>query len=114
MPNTTLGAISKEFRRFVLYRIISICLQEEARQKYVDLVNDLKTKDSASAASVEPGSVRGLKFGKEGDFYRIQFDRPDKFNAITIEMYRGLKQAMNEANSDPSVKFTIFSGECFS
>lgn len=74
-------------------------------------MNELKKNDTASTASVEPGAVRGLKFGKEGDFYRIHFDRPDKFNAITIEMYRGLKQAMNEANADPNVKFTVFSGE---
>lgn len=77
----------------------------------MDLVSDLQKSDEKSAAAVEPGKVRGLKYGKEGDFYRIHFDRPDKFNAITVEMYRGLNQAMKEANEDPKVKFTVFSGE---
>lgn len=75
------------------------------------MVNELKKNDGENAASAEPGKVRGLKYGKEGQFYRIHFDRPDKFNAITVEMYRGLNEAMKEANEDPSVKFTVFSGK---
>jgi len=83
--------------------------QEDARQKYVDLVNELQKSDTKAAESVELGKVRGLKYGREGDFYRIHFDRPEKFNSITIEMYRGLGEAMKEANEDPKVKFTVFS-----
>jgi 1,4-dihydroxy-2-naphthoyl-CoA synthase len=75
------------------------------------LVNELKKADDKSAESAEPGKVRGLKYGKEGQFYRIHFDRPEKFNSITVEMYRGLNEAMKEANEDPSVKFTVFSGK---
>jgi 1,4-dihydroxy-2-naphthoyl-CoA synthase len=61
----------------------------------------------SSAAS----QVKGLKFGHEGEFYRIHYDRPEKFNSITVDMYRGLNAALKEANTDPKVKFTVFSGK---
>jgi len=46
---------------------------------------------------------------------RIRFDRPDKKNAITREMYTQLAQALNAADADEGVRAVLLAGtaECF-
>jgi enoyl-CoA hydratase/carnithine racemase len=46
---------------------------------------------------------------------RIRFDRPDKKNAITREMYTQLAQALTAADADEGVRVLLISGsaECF-
>jgi enoyl-CoA hydratase/carnithine racemase len=45
----------------------------------------------------------------------IRFDRPDKRNAITREMYTQLAQALSSADTDPAVRVVLLAGtaECF-
>ncbi|KAI6231673.1 CRE-ECH-4 protein [Aphelenchoides besseyi] len=86
--------------------------QEDARKKYVELVEKLaksNTGSSASKSENQSDGTDGLKHGPEGNFYRIQFNRPDKFNAMSIPMYNEFNKAMNAANSDPNIKFTVLS-----
>jgi enoyl-CoA hydratase/carnithine racemase len=46
----------------------------------------------------------------------IRFDRPDKKNAITIDMYAALSAALEAAAGDPQVRAVVLAGsrECFS
>lgn len=46
---------------------------------------------------------------------RIRFDRPEKKNAITAEMYTQLADALAAARNDPSVRVILLSGsaDCF-
>jgi enoyl-CoA hydratase/carnithine racemase len=41
----------------------------------------------------------------------VRLNRPDKRNAITLEMYRALTEAVHGANVDDSVRVILFSGE---
>lgn len=41
----------------------------------------------------------------------VRLNRPDKRNAITLEMYRGLTAAIHGANMDEDVRVILFSGE---
>jgi enoyl-CoA hydratase/carnithine racemase len=41
----------------------------------------------------------------------VRLNRPDKRNAITLEMYRALTGAVHAANVDDSVRVILFSGE---
>ncbi len=45
----------------------------------------------------------------------IRFDRPDKKNAITLEMYAGLRAALEAAAADPAIRAVVIGGsrECF-
>jgi enoyl-CoA hydratase/carnithine racemase len=42
--------------------------------------------------------------------YEVRLNRPDKRNAITLEMYRALTGAVHAANVDDSVRVILFSG----
>uniref|UniRef100_A0A915CZR7 Enoyl-CoA delta isomerase 2, mitochondrial n=1 Tax=Ditylenchus dipsaci TaxID=166011 RepID=A0A915CZR7_9BILA len=46
----------------------------------------------------------------EGKVFKIQLDRPDKFNAITWDMYEGLIEALNNASKDRSTSLTVITG----
>jgi enoyl-CoA hydratase/carnithine racemase len=45
----------------------------------------------------------------------IRFDRPDKKNAITIDMYKALGAALTAASEDPAVRAVVITGsrDCF-
>jgi enoyl-CoA hydratase/carnithine racemase len=45
----------------------------------------------------------------------IRFDRPDKKNAITLEMYAALRGALEAAAADPQVRVVVIAGgpDCF-
>src|SRR5215470_17786098 len=45
----------------------------------------------------------------------IRFDRPDKKNAITLEMYAALSDALDAATADPAVRAVVLAGarDCF-
>lgn len=40
----------------------------------------------------------------------ITFNRPDKYNAFNLQMYRDFTHALNTASSDNTVKAAIISG----
>lgn len=46
---------------------------------------------------------------------RIKFNRPDKKNALSREMYAAMADAVNESNSDSAVRVLMFQGsdDCF-
>lgn len=52
----------------------------------------------------------GVKITKENQIYEIKLDRPQKFNAITWEMYEAIITALGEANKDRTTKLTVFTG----
>src|SRR3954471_16676443 len=45
----------------------------------------------------------------------IRFDRPDKKNAITLDMYAATTAALEAASGDPAVRAVVIAGsrECF-
>ncbi|CAD5214895.1 unnamed protein product [Bursaphelenchus xylophilus] len=83
--------------------------KEEARGKYVALVNELASAEPAAPEVVEPGQVAGLKTGPDGSVYNIKLNRPDKFNAITTEMYTGIREALKASDQDKNTKITVIS-----
>lgn len=58
-------------------------------------------------------AVPGLKIKDVGNISRIEFDRPEKFNAITWEMYHGMIRALNDANENKTTRITLFTGIFF-
>ena len=56
-----------------------------------------------------------IKSETAGQVARIRFDRLDKKNAITVEMYAQLGKALAAADADPKVRAVLLSGsaECF-
>jgi enoyl-CoA hydratase/carnithine racemase len=42
---------------------------------------------------------------------KIQFNRPDKMNALTVEMYLGLVQALNEATERNDIRVVVLHGD---
>jgi enoyl-CoA hydratase/carnithine racemase len=47
---------------------------------------------------------------REGGVLRLQLSRPEKKNALTLDMYRSLVAALEEADRDPSIRCTLISG----
>ncbi len=41
----------------------------------------------------------------------IKFNRPKRYNAFTIDMYVTVKEAINQAENNDSIKFIILMGE---
>ncbi len=52
---------------------------------------------------------------REGAVLHVTLSRPDKKNAITTEIYRGMAAALNEADSDDKIGAVVItgSGGCF-
>jgi len=49
-------------------------------------------------------------FERTGPIARITLNRPEKLNALTDEMQRGLLEALSEVERDPSLKVSVLSG----
>lgn len=73
-----------------------------------------KDGQGSHAAAVELGS-RHLRATKDNGAIRVVIDRPDRRNALTIEMYHGLKKAAVLAERDPDVDVLVVTstGEYF-
>ncbi|EPB71647.1 enoyl-CoA hydratase/isomerase family protein [Ancylostoma ceylanicum] len=56
------------------------------------------------------GMSNHLVTEKKGNVFWIRFNRPEKYNAISSEMYRGLIAAFDEADSDEDVLITVLTG----
>ncbi len=52
---------------------------------------------------------------RRGGVCELRLNRPDKRNALTLEMYRALGEGLQAAELDPQVRAVLFSGEgaCF-
>lgn len=61
-------------------------------------------------STVGNNTVPGLKVENVGKIARIEFNRPDKFNALNWEMYGGMIHALNQANQNKDISATVFTG----
>jgi enoyl-CoA hydratase/carnithine racemase len=61
------------------------------------------------ATPVDLGS-QGLRATKDAGVLRVVFDRPERRNACTIEMYHGIKKAAVLAEKDPDVDVLVLTG----
>jgi enoyl-CoA hydratase/carnithine racemase len=52
-----------------------------------------------------------LQIGREGPIQTLRFNRPEKKNAITGAMYRGLTKALRDAGPDDSIRASVFLGQ---
>ncbi|NWT25024.1 ECI2 isomerase, partial [Cardinalis cardinalis] len=82
--------------------------QDDARQKYAELVSSLVSAESAhqkKEASPEEGRHDGyetLIVTTKNNITKIMFNRPDKKNAINHQMYREVIKALEEAGKNDS------------
>uniref|UniRef100_H0YVJ0 Enoyl-CoA delta isomerase 2 n=1 Tax=Taeniopygia guttata TaxID=59729 RepID=H0YVJ0_TAEGU len=82
--------------------------QDEARQKYAELISSLVSAESASQkkeASPEEGRHDGyetLIVTTKNNITKIMFNRPDRKNAINHQMYREIIKALEEAGKNDS------------
>lgn len=67
-------------------------------------------RNEAGSGTAQTGGVDGLKISMDNHVYRIEFNRPKKFNALTFDMYNGIVKALEEASANQDVKFVVFSG----
>jgi enoyl-CoA hydratase/carnithine racemase len=52
-----------------------------------------------------------LQIGRDGAIQTLRFNRPEKKNALTVAMYRGLTQALQDAGSDATIRVSVFLGQ---
>ncbi|NXL15825.1 ECI2 isomerase, partial [Setophaga kirtlandii] len=82
--------------------------QDDARQKYAELVSSLVSAESArqkQEASPEEGRHDGyetLIVTTKNNITKIMFNRPDRKNAINRQMYREIIKALEEAGKNDS------------
>nr|XP_021390491.1 enoyl-CoA delta isomerase 2, mitochondrial isoform X2 [Lonchura striata domestica] len=82
--------------------------QDEARQKYAELISSLVSAESASQkkeASPEEGRHDGyetLIVTTKNNITKIMFNQPDRKNAINHQMYREIIKALEEAGKNDS------------
>ncbi|NXG41943.1 ECI2 isomerase, partial [Psilopogon haemacephalus] len=82
--------------------------QDDARQKYTELVSSLVSGESADQkkdASPEEGKHDGyetLLVTTKNNITKIMFNRPDRKNAINHKMYREIMKALEEAGKNDS------------
>ena len=60
-------------------------------------------------ATIDLGST-GLRATTEDGVLRVVFDRPERRNACTIEMYHGVKKAAVLAERDPGIDVVVLTG----
>ncbi|XP_074908246.1 enoyl-CoA delta isomerase 2 isoform X7 [Buteo buteo] len=82
--------------------------QDNARQKYTELVSSLVSAESAGQkkdASPEEsrhGGYETILVTTKNNITKIMFNRPDRKNAINHKMYREIIKALQEAGKDDS------------
>ncbi|XP_071785713.1 enoyl-CoA delta isomerase 2-like [Asterias amurensis] len=91
--------------------------QDDAKQKYVDMVNDLVAKDSkaSAAAAAEqsnatPSAYENLVVTVEKGVCKIMMNRPKKKNAINRETYEEIIKALESAGADANVVLAVLTG----
>ncbi|KAG5268910.1 hypothetical protein AALO_G00217810 [Alosa alosa] len=86
--------------------------QEEAKQQYVDLISSLETAEQPERVA-QPvhgiSSYQTLLVSTQDKITTITLNRPQKKNAITVEMYNEIIKALDQAAKDDSV-ITVFTG----
>ncbi|WKX93843.1 hypothetical protein Q1695_011254 [Nippostrongylus brasiliensis] len=89
--------------------------KEEAQLKYAKLVESLlgEQQPVSSPSGSSPmglAPVDGLNISTEGKVFQIKLNRPKKFNALTLDMYRGIIAALEASNNDKSTSVTVITG----
>ncbi|KAJ1346589.1 hypothetical protein KIN20_001417 [Parelaphostrongylus tenuis] len=90
--------------------------KEEAQLKYASLVDSLlgeqpaETTTSASETPMGLKAVEGLDISVEEKVFKIRLNRPKKFNALTLDMYNGIMEALAASNKDKSTSITVITG----
>ncbi|KAF4087804.1 hypothetical protein AMELA_G00075380 [Ameiurus melas] len=87
--------------------------QDDARQQYVNLISSLVAAEGPAVAAASPtGSEKAfqtLQVTTEDGITTIRLNRPQKKNAITVEMYNELMEALDLAGKNDSV-ITVLTG----
>ncbi|XP_075441888.1 enoyl-CoA delta isomerase 2 isoform X2 [Ascaphus truei] len=86
--------------------------KDKARQSYVELVSSLASSESSkkeTSSSAGHGKYETLQFFCQDNISKIILSRPEKKNAITLQMYQEIVQALEEAGKDESV-ITVLTG----
>ena len=90
--------------------------KEEARTAYIAKVEGLAKKfgleggAAPSSSSSSSSSDDSLVITVENSVKTIRFNRPDKLNAFTMEMYQQITEELNKSSKDDSVKAIILTG----
>ncbi|TSK16036.1 NEDD4-like E3 ubiquitin-protein ligase WWP1 [Bagarius yarrelli] len=108
-----LGTLQKDPGNQVKLQIYALFKQDEARQQYVDLVSSLAAAEGPTVVAASPtGSEKAfqtLLVTTEDAITTIRLNRPQKKNAITVEMYNELIEALDLAGKNDSV-ITVLTG----
>ncbi|XP_051910890.1 enoyl-CoA delta isomerase 2-like [Hippocampus zosterae] len=97
------------------WKALGSMTQEEARQRYCDLIGSLVAAEGGAPARAPAGSSAGsraydsLLVSTQDDITTIVLNRPAKKNAITTQMYEEIIEALQDAARDHSV-VTVFTG----
>lgn len=92
--------------------------KEDARTAYISKVEGLAkqfgleggAEPSPSSSSSSSSSGDPLVITVENSVKTIRFNRPDKLNAFTVEMYKQITDELNRASKDDSIKAIILTG----
>jgi peroxisomal 3,2-trans-enoyl-CoA isomerase len=88
--------------------------QEEATRQYCATVEDLMSADQqSSSAATDPssgGSYQDIVVSDSGGARTILLNRPHKYNAITLQMYREIQEALQAAGEDEAVVCAVLTG----
>jgi len=93
--------------------------KEEAENQYIALVDTLagsssasdgETKSEATDFETASGTVPGLDITREDGVLTMTINRPKKLNAITNEMYACIRDTLNSAAKDDSVRVFVLTG----
>jgi peroxisomal 3,2-trans-enoyl-CoA isomerase len=83
--------------------------KDEAKKQYASLVDSLAGAASSKAEEkVSEGA--GITITVKDGIRTILLNRPDKFNALTPEMYDGIAAALSEANTDEGTNIIVLTG----
>ncbi|XP_062848116.1 enoyl-CoA delta isomerase 2, mitochondrial [Trichomycterus rosablanca] len=94
------------------WKSLGVLTQEDARQQYVDLISSLVAAEVPAVAPSPTGGAKAfqtLLVTTEDNITTIRLNRPEKKNAITVEMYNELMEALALAGKDNSV-ITVLTG----
>ncbi|XP_072267866.1 enoyl-CoA delta isomerase 2-like [Pyxicephalus adspersus] len=85
--------------------------KEKARQSYIELVSSLITAEAPTKQSTSSANKKyeTLEVFSQDNITKIFLNRPEKKNAITLQMYKEIGLALDEAAKDDSV-ITVLTG----
>ena len=91
--------------------------KEDAQVAYVSKVESLikliglEGGNASSAPSLTSSSSNdSLVISVENSIKTIRFNRPDKLNAFTVEMYKQITDELNQSSKDDAIKAVILTG----